>query len=78
MANYSRREYTTRHIEYMIPSGDNWAEMQKAVSAALSEYRQVHGLAPDASVSDDAMWVHAVDPEVVIRFQVEQEDNDHG
>jgi hypothetical protein len=79
MATYSRREYTTRHIEYTVPSdglwGACWVEVDKAMVSAAREYRQVHRLPEGAALSDDALRFFPGDDEIVIRFEVKERTN---
>lgn len=76
MATFSRYEYTTRHIEYQVPAaqswGAAWAEVFKAIGAALAEYRRVHGIDEAVAAADDWVWVFPGDDEIVIRFEVKQ------
>jgi hypothetical protein len=80
MATYSRREYTTRHIEYTVPCdglwGACWAEVDKAMQVAAREFRQVHGLSQEAALSDDALRFFPGDDEIVIRFEVKGSGDD--
>jgi hypothetical protein len=66
MAAYSRREVTTKRVEYVLPSPTNWAEVSKAMSAVTQDLR-----ARGVGESDDAVWVKASDDEIVFWFEVE-------
>lgn len=71
MATYSRRVVQTTRIEYEVPAeppwGAAWAEVAKAVSAAMHDVRRQKGLPEDASVSDDSIWIEPRDDVIVVR-----------
>ena len=67
MAVYSRREVTTVHVEYVLPSPCNWAEIGKATAAINAE------LGEERARWDDAAWFEARDDEIVIRFEKSKE-----
>lgn len=76
MADWVRTEHPSRRIEYRVPCHGLWGaastEVQKALTAAASEYRQAYQLSRDAPLSDDALRVFPGDDEVIIRFEVEE------
>lgn len=70
MANWSRREWTTRLVEYSVPSGASVGELHKALDAALAECAQILGIDPaELSTWGDWCRVYSVDDEIVIRFE---------
>ncbi|MEV1013725.1 MULTISPECIES: hypothetical protein [unclassified Micromonospora] len=64
-----RREFTTRTVEYLVPSGTNVSEFDKAWTAALAEYKRVHGLDAAAEPPSDWMSLHAGDDVIVLRLE---------
>lgn len=79
MATYTRREWSTRHVEYAVPAeqpwGACWVEVDKAIVAATVEYRQRHFIPDDALPADDWLRVYPGDDEILIRFEVEEPAN---
>ena len=74
MADYTRREFTVRTVEYAVPCrlpwGAAWAEVQMAIDAALVDYREKHDLREDARPADDWLRIFPGDDEILIRFEV--------
>lgn len=68
-----RREFTTRHVEYLLPSGCAGGEVSKAYAVALADYRRLHGLPDDAPTYDDWLRFDARDDQIVISFDVDTE-----
>lgn len=72
MATYSHTTTTSTVHRWIIPAAEPWGaaagEVGKAWTAAAVEYRRLHGMPEDASLSDDAMWFHVTDDEIVIQF----------
>lgn len=66
MAQYTRREVATKHVEYVVPSPCVWIEIDKALSAARNELGE-------RARWDNAATVEARDDEIVIRFLVEEQ-----
>lgn len=73
MATWTRRETVTRTVEYVVPCGPYgapWAEVQKALTAALADFERQHSL-PDHTVpADNEIRFHPGDDEILIRFEV--------
>lgn len=67
MAIYERREVTTTHVEYVLPSPACWGEIGKATAAINAE------LGEERAHWDDAAWFEARDDEIVIRFEKSKE-----
>lgn len=61
MADWTRREITTTHVEYVLPSPTNWAEIYTAINQELGEKAQ----------AEDAVWVVGTDDEIIFRFEKE-------
>ncbi len=73
MANFTRRERTTRAIEYLHRKGDCVGELYKALSVAWSERCRLKGLNPDTErMPDDWAWIDFDDEHVIIRFEIEK------
>lgn len=72
MANWSRRERTTRHVEYLHRKGDCVGELYKALSAAWADYCRATGKTADGDwLPDDWAWIDFDDEHVIIRFEIE-------
>ncbi|MEV0616140.1 hypothetical protein AB0I81_22695 [Nonomuraea sp. NPDC050404] len=65
MADYTRRERTTVHVEYVLPSPTNWGEVAKLTAAIRSELGQ------ELASWDDIVQVVAADDEIIYRFDKE-------
>lgn len=70
MANFSRRERTTRHVEYLHRKGDCAGELDKALVTAWNERCRLLGKDPDGSMPDDWAWIDFDDEHVIIRFEI--------
>ncbi len=71
MANFSRRERITKHIEYLVPLGDVIGEFDKADRTAWNERCRLRGEDPETTRRwDDWATVHADDEHVIIRFEI--------
>lgn len=74
MAIYEKRIRTIKRIEYAVPGatpgghGVPVAELNKALAAAMVDYRAAHGADPR---HDDWVRVFAYDDEVVVVLEVE-------
>lgn len=66
MADYTRRERTTTHVEYVLPSPTKWAEVSKMHNAIHLE------LGPELSQYEDAVQVITTDDEITFRFVKEK------
>ena len=66
MADWTRRERTQTFVEYVLKSPTNWVEVDKVLSALRGE------LAPEGArnLFDDMVTVHAMDDEIVFRYEV--------
>lgn len=64
MADWTRRERTTVHVEYVLPNPTNWAEVGKIYTAINQELGE-------KAQSDDAVWVVGTDDEIIFRFEKE-------
>lgn len=75
MATFSHRRVTTTRHEWRVPAAEPWGaaagEIGKAWAAAEAEYRHLNNIPQDAPLSDDSMWFHVADDEVVITFVTE-------
>ena len=76
MADYSSRTVKTVCREYAVPTHEPWgaahAEIDKAWTAAINDYRSTHGMDKNTPLSDDALRFFARDDEIVIAFTVEE------
>ena len=81
MADWTRRERTQTFVEYVLRSPTNWVEIDKVLSALRGELAPERGeLAPEGANSprnararnlfDDTVTVHAMDDEIVFRYEV--------
>ncbi|MFG3439902.1 hypothetical protein ACGF0J_21865 [Nonomuraea sp. NPDC047897] len=66
MADYTRRERTTTHVEYVLPSPTNWAKLSKIHNAIHCE------LGPELSQYEDAVQVVTADDQIIFRFVKEK------
>lgn len=64
MAEYVRRETTTRRVEFAIPAPCNAAEYAKAVAAALKELYDA-----DREIYDDTITITGTDEEIVLSYE---------
>lgn len=71
MANFSRRERTTRHVEYLHRKGDCAGELYKALDVAWHERCRLLGKDPER-MPDDWAWIDFDDEHVIIRFEIEK------
>lgn len=62
MASYTRRERTTVHVEYVLTSPTNWAEVGKVYAALNTE------LGEERARWDDAVEVVAAEDEIIFRY----------
>ncbi len=73
MANFSRRERTTRAVEYLHRKGDCVGELHKALNTAWNERCRLLGKDPNvARMPDDWAWIDFDDEHVIIRFEIEK------
>ncbi len=73
MANFSRQERTTKHVEYRVPKGNVMGEFDKADRAAWHEYCRLNDQDPaTARRWDNWAEVDADDEHVIIRFEIEK------
>lgn len=74
MADYQRREITTRRIEWAVPApwpqGACWTEVQKAIVAAANELNDAGLIPPDDEPADDLIRVRPGDDEVIVSIEV--------
>lgn len=75
MATFSHTTTTSTVHRWTVPASEPWGaaagEVVKAWTAAAVQFRRLHGLPEDASLSDDAMWFHVTDDAIVIQFTTE-------
>jgi hypothetical protein len=75
VATYTSETVTSTVRRWIIPAAEPWGaaaeEVSKAWVAAVSAYREAHGLDSDAVLSGDALWFHVRDDEIVIEFSTE-------
>lgn len=64
MALYSERTRQTIRHEYVLPNPANWAEVDKAFSAAKRGYEDANGVP-----RDDSVWVTHADEEIIIYWE---------
>lgn len=69
MADYTRREETTKKVIYVLPSPTNWTEIGKALTAVERE-RKDKGLPCDY---DDVVTIEAMDDEIHLWFNEDVE-----
>lgn len=69
MATYQRREVTTTVVQFVVPAappwGASWAEVQKAIHAAVAELRN----AGEGSVADDRISVLPSDEALIVSYK---------
>jgi hypothetical protein len=71
MADFTRREVTTRRVEFVLPSPTNWAEVGKVLSAIHHELQPFDPENPREPLpADDAVQVKAWDDEIVFWYEV--------
>lgn len=74
MGQQSRREYTYRVVEHIVPRGADMADLAKAMDAAAREYHDLHnilvpfGESPLQNLPDDWARMEADDDFVIIRI----------
>lgn len=76
MPSYTHREITSRRIEYIVPAAQPWGaclgDMYAAINAARVAFIDEHNLDPMQPLSDDALWFHPRDDDIVISFTIEE------
>lgn len=77
MATYTRREVTTRTVEYLVPApwpaGACWVEVYKAVNAAHQELAEAGRIGRGDEAPDSMIRIKAVDDEISVSFDLEQD-----
>lgn len=72
MADYYRREVTTRRVEFVVPmkheSGINWTEIMKAIQAAHSELYDALQIPRGQEAADDQITLVPGDEDIVVRY----------
>lgn len=72
MATFEHVVITSTRYEWRVPAAEPWGaaggEVGKAWGAAETAYRQLHKLPADRPLTDDAIWFHVTDDQVVIAF----------
>jgi hypothetical protein len=75
VADYTGETVTRTIRRWIVPAAEPWgaahAEIGKAWSAAEMAYRLHHNIPKDKPLSDDALWFHVRDDEIVIEFSYE-------
>lgn len=75
MATFSRREVTTRRVEFLVPAvppyGASWVEVMKAIHAATAELVALGLLAEHAEPAGDQIWIRPGDEDVAVVFEVD-------
>lgn len=73
MATYSRRERTTKRVEFVVPAaqpwGAAWVEVWKAVRAAHVELEDMGRIKPGSDAPDDAITITPDDDAVIVSFE---------
>jgi len=73
VATFTTRATTVTRHEWVVPAspgfGVSIGEFSRAYADARSTYLAAHGLAPDAAIPDDGLWVTAGDDELVISYE---------
>jgi hypothetical protein len=69
VASFTRRDTTTRHIDYMIPNGFSIDEWDQAATAALREWESLN---PGNAALDDWATVHPGSEHVIIRITIQE------
>lgn len=73
MATYTRQEYETLTVEYLVPFdepwGACWVEVQKALAAMINDLERRGVISKGSTPSDDMIRVHANDEYLVIRWE---------
>jgi hypothetical protein len=73
MATWERREITSRRVEFHVPTnspwGADWVQVQRAISAAISELRDRGLLAEDEQPSNDRIRLHGTDEAIVVSYE---------
>lgn len=76
MADYYRREVTTRRVEFVVPmthsDGINWTEVMKAVWACHAELREAGRIDVGQDAPDDLILMVPGDEDIVVRYVVEE------
>lgn len=76
VATFERREVTTRRVEFHVPThepwGACWAEVDKAMDAALTELREKGELAEYDIPSDDRIRIHGTDEAIVVAYDIRE------
>jgi hypothetical protein len=75
VATYTSETVTRRVRRWIVPAAEPWGacigDVNAATAAACRTYREIHGLAPDAVIADDALRFHPRDDVIVIEFETE-------
>ena len=77
MATYTSRTITSTRREWVVPAPEPWGacigDVNAASAVACRAYREHFDLAPDQSLSDNALRFKVGDGEIVISFTIEGE-----
>lgn len=71
MAEYTSRLVTTSRMEYTLPSGTTWGEVEKVLAAIQQRTKGI----PEACY-DDFVTVEARDDEIVFSFPMQTGEDD--
>jgi len=73
MSTVRRRERRVTYVEHVVPATEpwhaNWVEVQKAVSACITELRQSGALGETQEPSDERIRMRVEDEEIVVYFE---------
>lgn len=76
MADYYRREVTTRRVEFVVPmahpNGINWTEIMKAIRACHSELESLGRISGGRDAADDQITLVPGDEDIVVRYTREE------
>jgi hypothetical protein len=77
VANYERREVTTRAVEFIVPAqqpyGACWVELYKAVAAAHQELVAAGRIRKGEDAPDDLIRLLPGDEDIVVRYELAAE-----
>lgn len=75
MATYSRRERTTKRVEFVVPTpppwGADWAQVMRAIHAAHAELADAGRIKPGSDAPDDLIRISPGDEDVIVSYEVE-------
>ena len=76
VADYSRREVVTRHVEFVVPAeepyGACWNEVTLALHCAIRELKAAGRVGECAEPADDLIRFRVGDDRIIICYEVEQ------